>query len=181
MKKLIVAAFAVAFAAAAQAATVTWTCTNVYAGNNTDKASGIAYLFTSDIAQSTILALEGKGMEAVTTFMTGNSIAHWNGSAGLYSMTTKTDPASLNLTAGNTYTVYAVCFDTAAITADSKFYVTSSATKLIADSTTNTAFALGSQQTASQDAANWHVVPEPTSGLMMLLGMGVLALRRRRA
>jgi len=34
---------------------------------------------------------------------------------------------------------------------------------------------LGTQQ------ANWTAVPEPTSGLLMLLGMAGLALRRRRA
>ena len=31
------------------------------------------------------------------------------------------------------------------------------------------------------NAAGWQVVPEPTSGLLMLLGMAGLALRRKRA
>lgn len=35
--------------------------------------------------------------------------------------------------------------------------------------------------TAGQSGSNWVAVPEPTSGLMLLLGMAGLALRRRRA
>jgi len=34
---------------------------------------------------------------------------------------------------------------------------------------------------ASYSGAGWYAVPEPTSGLLMLLGMAGLALRRRRA
>lgn len=42
----------------------------------------------------------------------------------------------------------------------------------------------GSQSTASQAAGAWGSVsdvPEPTSGLLMLIGMAGLALRRKRA
>ncbi|MBQ5531427.1 MAG: PEP-CTERM sorting domain-containing protein [Kiritimatiellae bacterium] len=35
--------------------------------------------------------------------------------------------------------------------------------------------------TSASSWANLKVVPEPTSGLLMLLGMAGLALRRRRA
>ncbi|MBR4616199.1 MAG: PEP-CTERM sorting domain-containing protein [Kiritimatiellae bacterium] len=36
-------------------------------------------------------------------------------------------------------------------------------------------------QTATQNASNWAAVPEPTSGLLLLLGMAGLALKRKRA
>ncbi|MGN0545207.1 MAG: PEP-CTERM sorting domain-containing protein [Acutalibacteraceae bacterium] len=36
-------------------------------------------------------------------------------------------------------------------------------------------------QPPPQDASNWAAVPEPTSGLLMLLGIAGLALCRRRA
>ena len=37
-------------------------------------------------------------------------------------------------------------------------------------------------QTATKDAGNWYaVVPEPTSGLLLLIGVAGLALKRRRA
>ena len=41
-------------------------------------------------------------------------------------------------------------------------------------------FAFGAL-TGTQNAANWQAVPEPTSGLLMLVGLAGLALRRRRA
>ncbi len=39
----------------------------------------------------------------------------------------------------------------------------------------------GNMQTATQNASNWQSVPEPTSGLLLLLGMAGLALKRKRA
>ena len=39
----------------------------------------------------------------------------------------------------------------------------------------------GDQTSYTQGAGKWSAVPEPTSGLLMLLGMAGLALRRKRA
>ena len=39
----------------------------------------------------------------------------------------------------------------------------------------------GNMQSATQNAGNWAAVPEPTSGLLLLLGMAGLALKRKRA
>ena len=39
----------------------------------------------------------------------------------------------------------------------------------------------GNMASATQNAGNWAAVPEPTSGLLMLLGMAGLALKRKRA
>ena len=47
-----------------------------------------------------------------------------------------------------------------------------------ATGTTMVGFANMASATA---ASNWAAVPEPTSGLLVLLGMAGLALRRRRA
>ena len=48
-----------------------------------------------------------------------------------------------------------------------------------ATSTANMNF--GNMATATQTASNWVAVPEPTSGLLMLLGLAGLALKRKRA
>ena len=44
-----------------------------------------------------------------------------------------------------------------------------------------TQLSFGNMASQTQNPANWAAVPEPTSGLLMLLGMAGLALRRRRA
>ena len=42
-----------------------------------------------------------------------------------------------------------------------------------------TSIAFANQSSATQASGNWAAVPEPTSGLLMLLGVAGLALRRR--
>ena len=48
-------------------------------------------------------------------------------------------------------------------------------------STYNTSTSKGSATAMLSSVADWQSVPEPTSGILMLLGMAGLALRRRRA
>ena len=45
----------------------------------------------------------------------------------------------------------------------------------------NSATSKGSATSIFTPVSNWQAVPEPTSGLLMLLGMAGLALRRKRA
>ena len=40
---------------------------------------------------------------------------------------------------------------------------------------------LGNQATYTSNTSNWQAIPEPTSGLLLLLGVAGLALKRRRA
>lgn len=51
--------------------------------------------------------------------------------------------------------------------------------KAAATATTTVAFA--NMASATQNASNWAAVPEPTSGLLVLLGVAGLALKRKRA
>ena len=189
MKKLMIAAAIALTGAFVQAASVTWTITNVYAGNSSAKASGIGFILNGATALDT-----STWKDAATTLAwlnanalgTDGSAFTWQGSDGTYTMGTATDPSALGLAAdGTKYQLYAVVFDTATITDASNYYVTSmnSKAKAIANSTSNTAFDLGSQLANSQSAANWTAVaaPEPTSGLLLLLGMAGMALKRKRA
>jgi hypothetical protein len=50
-----------------------------------------------------------------------------------------------------------------------------------AQATSTAAITFGNMQSATQNASNWAAVPEPTSGLLMLLGVAGLALKRKRA
>lgn len=203
MKKLMFMLTAAAMAVATNAATVSWTVTGVTEGS-TALNSGHTYMFFTDSAASAasqiaaLTALEGKGATSLTTAM---GAAAWNDTkkataAGTFSIGTTaalggyTLPKNEDLgLAGNTkYYAYAVIFDTETITDSSNYIIaqgavtTNGATTRDSSSSMNTLFNLGSQ--ASQ---TWHAVktstdvPEPTSGLLMLIGMAGLALRRKRA
>ena len=52
----------------------------------------------------------------------------------------------------------------------------------VAAATSTTSVAFGTMASATQNAANWTTaaVPEPTSGLLLLLGVAGLALRRKQ-
>ena len=55
MKKLLFMLAAVAMVASVQAASVNWKCTNVYAGNDTDKVTGVAYFLTTDMTSPSFI------------------------------------------------------------------------------------------------------------------------------
>lgn len=183
MKKIMILAASVMMAAASQAATVGWsmaTGSATYANN--------AYMFfvigqngTESIAAITALLDAGT---SVDTYAFGAGTVGNTGNAS-----TTTAASGKTLDAG-TYTSFFVLFDSDAPTAgDSKYAVVSGAsnlTKTIAATTASVTFASGSAASILGNADNWKsygssAVPEPTSGLLMLLGMAGLALRRKHA
>lgn len=78
------------------------------------------------------------------------------------------------VTGGNSYNFYMVIED-----GDKTF--TSSSVAVVAQATSTANILFGNMATATQNASNWAAVPEPTSGLLLLLGMAGLALKRKRA
>ena len=194
MKKLMIAAAVVCAAAMSQAASVTWSASNIYTpADNTVKVDGTtAYVFGGDYTTASIIAaLEGKGATDVGTWLEGVSKKYeLTTDAGKASFTTQNtiDPSTVGLTAdGTKQNLYLLVFDTDGVTDASKFYVTEKEATVATSG--NSSFSFGAQGNtkgydgASQIAGNWHAVnvPEPTSGLLLLLGVAGMALRRRRA
>ena len=185
MKKLVIIAGVALMAIASNAATFSWTLTNVYGpdGATLVDNSYKAYLFTSAaVATSSwskdadIAALTAKGYELT-----------W-ADAGKYSDSSKTvttdninAASQLNIQGGNSYDFYAVIVNSAK---DAYYMTPTKANIAVSGGTDNTLISFASQKTATMvEGGAWTstAAPEPTSGLLLLLGVAGLALKRKIA
>ena len=184
MKKVVIAIAAVAIGIVANAATYSWaTYTGQYvykAGTTTKLASTAVYLFDSTtVAQATLIAGILDDGKALTDFTSLSSTT--TSSAGAI--------AKKEFDAGDSVSIYF-----AAISGDD-VYVSSLLTgtgsdvgttalsfKGVSNASKATAIEWTTGSTSVATAGGWYTaVPEPTSGLLMLLGMAGLALKRKRA
>ena len=182
MKKLMTFAACAMLAAVTHAAAVGWTLATGSAtyANDAYQFFVIGQNGVTDIA--TVTALLDAGT-AVDSYAFGKGAVGSTGT-GMVAATTAGQPT---LGAG-TYESFFVLFDSSAPTAGSSNYAVISGaanlTKTVGESTASVTFASGSQASYLNNASNWSsygAVPEPTSGLLMLLGMAGLALKRKRA
>ena len=180
MKKLMVAAAIVSMAAVVNAVTCAWSFNKVVQ----DPAKGaynsyMAYLCDASVVSSTDmtaallkgdvskLSAEGLVQATVGTVQQGQLPYAKNASITAFGDYT-----------GNTeYDFYTIILnDTTA--ADATYFLATKDLKVVCPTSGALAMAFG-----SQDAVAWQAmaVPEPTSALLMLLGMAGLALRRKQA
>ena len=157
MKKMLFI-LAVLAAVVAQAASFKWTAANIY-GPDGAKFNGSAtlYVYTTDV-------------NAATVATTADVVA---GVVKDGSTTGKT--FSGDYTAGMSYSFFFT------VEAAGKTF-TSDPKSVAAASVGAPTIGFGSMATATQDPSNWGGgdAPEPTSGLLLLIGGAMLALRRKQ-
>ena len=187
MKKLMIMAAVVCTAAFANAGAIAWNLLNLTASPDTASkasASYTAYLFVgTDFSAKTALLDAGKfddftaaaAKSANSTYVSASDMINVMGSAyGDYKDTSVSAYVIiLNSTAPSTATYYQVAKAGTGTTGTVGEEVITQAF----GSTGNKTFGWG-QQSAN---TAWTPVPEPTSGLLLLLGMAGLALKRKRA
>ena len=190
MKKLMILATAAVASVAIQAATIKWQTGTIklpgeggaQTGSNMSASNVNRYYFAlSD-------AISGDVFENYAT---------WNATENKYDFNSTGSISSSSLSKGNATftdpgtfssgdTVYGAVILWRDTNADGKMnvgdYYLAKQDQYTLESDSNNTVALGmNSMTWTAIAAPTPVVPEPTSGLLMLLGMAGLALRRRRA
>lgn len=191
MKKICIALSAIAIAVVVNGATVKWTAANVYEmGSTTDKAGSTYYAFfvnSATLSRANMLATYVEDGQIDLSFLSTTSSGSGYSNAFRDNASTgvglgASQGGTLTTSAGNSesWTGYLVILDATTVSDATYAYVTEEITKATGASGQMATLAFSSN-TGTQDAANWYAVPEPTSGLLMLLGMAGLALRRKRA
>ena len=193
MKKMMIALAAVAAGVAVQAATVDWqyqvtaSATDYHASNYAlylvdatkwDAAKAGAGITADTFTDNSIVYAQttfasGTGKSATSKTYISNKVGTTTSGASATAL------ADTIVAEGGTLNVYYVILDTSK---DPSEYYASSKTALTGRSATGTAIQTGFGSVANS-AVTWTAtsVPEPTSGLLMLLGIAGLALKRRRA
>ena len=185
MKKII-SAFAVALTACAvNAASLNWAVSQV---QNSDGVSGVAggyqcYLFLTAAEGNVLSFVDGAALTSIAAVEASIKDGTFTGVGAYHSaLTQNTGMAptatgvSTSFGAGDSLSGFAVIFDAASFADADNYIITDIKSAAWTSSTGAKTLAFGSQANAT-----WQAVPEPTSGLLMLVGLAGLALRRRRA
>ena len=198
MKKLLVAGAIICSAVVSQAAFVTWAISAVKE-NDVSLTKGYEYVFfyatqtAADSAAESFAALAGKGASAFSSAVAsanfsdtkkataaGNFGVNTSAALGGYT-TTQLGNAALGLKGATTYYALALILDTETVTDKSNYIITDVKSFTTKDDGAATSSPINF---SSQAGKTWNAVgavPEPTSAMLLLLGVAGLALKRKRA
>ena len=189
MKKIFVAVVIAASAVVANAAAMNWGADYTYASDGTGVAGDsrgttapyIAYVFDASTyaysaAQAAFAANDSATLVANAL---GSAPVSADDLGGFQAQSTFAGAG------GDSITAYVLIFDAATVADARNMYLSETQTAVAPTSGVagQLSFGENGDMVAMASASNWTTtaVPEPTSGLLLLLGMAGLALRRKRA
>ena len=176
MKKLIIALATVAFATIVEAATCNWTATQItYATTSGTPSSYAAYLIDASVVGRTTM------IDALTagdtSLLTGAAIVRTATPVAQGTDYMRISSTGFgDYTAGDTYSYYTIVLDNTVPASAAYFLATAEKANVEVPSSGSMNMAFGSQASNA-----WQAIPEPTSGLLLLVGGALLALKRKRA
>ena len=182
MKKLMFMLAAAAMAASVHAASVSWASVGMYDADGAkikDAATVYVYLMDADAYSGLTDAWATYGDDVKAG---GTTAANVGGTTtGKY--THKASVVAPNGTAVANTTYYAAIIATYGTGDDMKYYAEKASVTTGDDGNATYQFGAGHLDSATAAASAWTTasVPEPTSGILLLVGMAGLALRRKRA
>ncbi len=175
MSRLIVTAFSIMLGVAVHAAAVTWAVSNVQSSPDATVGAGwVVQLFDSSVEYDYTKALNGE-IEA-----------RFTGATEVNNTSFKASTKELNAAAANeSVSLYMVIYDANTIEGAQNYIVSEVVSKTVAASDGDITLSFGSMKgttTANKFLnSSWTAaVPEPTSGLLLLVGGALLALRRKQ-
>ena len=189
MRKLIVALAATAVGLAVHAAAINWNASVVSASADnalTGAGQYVAYFFATSDSSGTlstttmdaVLAEIAKGaagdIASLASYTTNNAYAKTTGKAGFMSS------GNGSFAAGTTISRFMLILDATDLASAKNYMVaktTEGVTELSKTAGTSGAMTFGY---GSQASNTWQAIPEPTSAMLLVLGVAALALRRKR-
>ena len=187
MKKLMFMLAAIATAAALQASTVKWNVNSIYGVDD----SGVGQTTSASrptAGQYYVLCMLASEMSLADaqTAISNNDIASISAKATYKGTTTGTGAYSSAIydggwSGGDKVELYAVVLNAASVDAATYAVASAVSSYTFNDGAEDKTLALNMKNATQGTWTSVGAVPEPTSGLLLLLGMAGLALKRKRA